>query len=412
MGRGVPLRIAYLVPYAPTRIRTRPFNLIRALAAAGHDVTVLTPWGGPDEQSALADMAAAGVRVVAEPISRLRSAWNCARALPGRDPLQAHYSWLPRLARRLACLISETPVDVLHVEHLRGARYGLAAADLMGKAGSRRLPIVWDSVDCISSLFRRAATEGGAVRVRAAARFELPRTERYEPHLAARFDRVLMTSDVDRRDLLQLAERNSADLRPDRVEVVPNGVDLDYFYPSTDAREPLTLVITGKMSYHANATAVVRFVEDVMPAVWRQIPDARLWVVGKNPPPEVARLGRSNVLVTGAVEDIRPYLRRAAIAVAPIQYGVGIQNKVLEAFACGTPVVATPQAVSALEAKPGKDLVVASAPAELAASIIALLGDPGRQASVGAAGRAFVECHHDWRTIAVRLAEIYADAAA
>jgi len=386
--------------------------LIRALAAAGHDVTVITPWGRPEEQSALAEMAAAGVRVVAEPISRLRSVWNCARALPGRDPLQAHYSWLPRLARRLACLIRDTSVDVLHVEHLRGARYGLEAADLMSRAGLRRLPIVWDSVDCISSLFRRAATESAAARVRAAAKFELPRTERYEPHVAARFDRVLMTSEVDRLDLLQLAERASANLRSDHVAVVPNGVDLGYYCPSTDAREPLTLVITGKMSYHANATAAVRFVEEVMPAVWRQLPDVRLCIVGKDPPPDVAKLGGPKVLVTGVVEDIRPYLRRAAIAVAPIQYGVGIQNKVLEAFACGTPVVATPQAVSALEAKPGRDVVVASGPAELAGSIISLLRDPGRQVSIGAAGRAFVEGHHDWRTIAVRLAEIYSDAAA
>jgi glycosyltransferase involved in cell wall biosynthesis len=117
-------------------------------------------------------------------------------------------------------------------------------------------------------------------------------------------------------------------------------------------------------------------------------------------------------VVTGTVADIRPFLRKAAIAVAPIQYGVGIQNKVLEALACATPVVATPQAVGALEALPGCELVVASSPSELSAAIVALLGDPALRDRLGQAGRAFVERCHDWRVVATRLAEIYRDVAA
>jgi glycosyltransferase involved in cell wall biosynthesis len=327
--------------------------------------------------------------------------------------MQSRYSWKPRLAHRLIeAMRQPSPVDVVHVEHLRGARYGLAALAAMESGQIPRAAVVWDSVDCISSLFRRAADQSETLLVRAAARFELPRTMRYEPRVAARFNRVLMTSEVDRGELLELARRRSTSLPDDCVKVVPNGVDLEYFHPSEDLREARMLVMTGKMSYHANATAAVRFVKDVMPSVWARLPDARLWIVGQGPPADVVKLGEGRVVVTGTVADIRPFLRKAAIAVAPIQYGVGIQNKVLEALACATPVIATPQAVGALEALPGCELVVAASPFELSAAIVALLGDPALRDRLGQAGRAFVERRHDWRVVATRLAEIYRDVAA
>ena len=309
------------------------------------------------------------------------------------------------------------PFDVIHVEHLRGARYALAMANRPPRPGVRSAPVIWDSVDCISSLFRQAARSSQAWRVRLAARLELRRTERFEGRVVRQFDRVLVTSDADRADLLALAGGADGDSVAARLRVVPCGVDLDYFSPSEEPRDPATLVMTGKMSYHANATAAVRFVQDVMPRVWATSPGARLLVVGKDPPRDVVRLqeaggGTGRVVVTGTVDDIRPYLRTATLAIAPIQYGVGIQNKVLEALACGTPVVATPQAVSALATRDGQDLVVGRDAGELAAAIGALLGDTDRRKRIGEAGRAYVERHHGWQAAAGRLTDIYHDAIA
>ena len=421
------MRVLFVVPYAPTRIRTRPYHLLRALLSRGHEVTVATLWQSEEERDALDDLAKAGGRVAAERLPLGRSVWNCLRALSGTDPLQAHYSWSPRLAARLSQAVVETTFDVVHIEHLRGVRYGLALADTLS-ARAERPALVWDSVDCISALFRRAARESQTRRVRVAARLELARTERCESSVAARFDRVVVTSDDDRSELLQLSDRRSPTSPPPRIDVLPNGVDLDYFSPGPEPREPLTLVITGKMSYHANATAVARFVEDVMPAIWAELPDTRLWVVGKDPTRELLKLGMPfdaaspnggpsgardpRVLLTGAVPDLRPFLRRATLAIAPIQYGVGIQNKVLEALACETPVVASHQAVAALEARSGMELAVASGPRELAGAVVALLKDPARRARLGQAGRAFVERRHDWGAIGSRLTTIYQHARA
>ncbi len=435
MGPDLPLKILFVVPYAPTRIRTRPFHLIRALAGEGHRVSLATLCANDMEFDAVQRLSGDLDHVIAERIHLSRSIWNCIRAIPGQRPIQASYSWSPRLARKVVELTGQRRFDVIHVEHLRGVRYGLLLKEAGIRRQSQQPAVIWDSVDCISSLFRQAAQESSTVRSRLAARVELARTEKYEGWLTSRFDRVLTTSEIDRIGLLKLA----AARRPEhqgpgaddgvetRVRVVPNGVDLDYFSPTDEPRELRTIVISGKMSYHANVTGVIHFVNEVMPRIWSEMPDARLWIVGKDPPREVRKLGiawssvqmppaatngnhDSRVVITGTVDDIRPFLHRATVAVAPILYGAGIQNKVLEALACGLPVVATKGAVSALDVCPDHDLLVAHDTNELAASVLSLLGNPGLRTRLGQAGRFMVEQHHQWRSIAQGLTQIYREA--
>jgi sugar transferase (PEP-CTERM/EpsH1 system associated) len=394
-------------------VRTRPRHLIRALTANGHRVTLATLLAGTEEQRAVEELSGEVAAVLTEPMGTARALWNCLSAAPTGEPLQARYSWSPALARTLRRALDERRFDVVHVEHLRGARYGVSILEYLAQPGRTGVPVVWDSVDCISDLFRSAARRGPTAQVRWVARFELPRTERYEAAITPRFARVLTTSESDRRGLLAVVARRQAvpaDF-PSRVVVIPNGVDLEHFTPAGAPREAATLVMSGKMSYHANVAAVSAFVVDVMPRIRQRRPETRLVVVGKDPTPAIRALaGCPGVEVTGTVDDVRPYLQRAAVAVAPIQYGVGIQNKVLEAMACGTPVVATQGAVEALGAAADRDLVVADGPEAMTERIVGLLERPDERLRIGEAGRRYVEAHHDWRRIAARLAETYADA--
>jgi glycosyltransferase involved in cell wall biosynthesis len=165
------------------------------------------------------------------------------------------------------------------------------------------------------------------------------------------------------------------------------------------------------MSYHANVTAALYLVEEIMPRVWAQRPEVKVWIVGKDPPREVQRLVTghgSRITVTGTVPDIRPYLRQASVSVVPLVYGAGSQFKVLEAMACGTPVVATSQAVSALDVADGQHVLVADGPAPFAAAALRLLSDADLCRNLSEAGRRYVEQYHDWRSIVERLEETYA----
>lgn len=409
--------ILYIVPYVPSPIRVRPYQLLRTLLRRGHRVTLATVWTSPEERAELEALATSGLELVYAEQPAWRSASNSVGALLTGAPLQTVYSWQPSFAGQLSRMVQQRTFDVVHVEHLRGARYGLA---LKPTANQKQVPLVWDSVDCISHLFAQAAAQSRSLKGKWMAHLELARTRRYEGRLVHQFDQVVVTSPTDRDALGRLADRIApmngtepeAALRQ-KIAVVPNGVDLDYFQPDGSARTQASLVFTGKMSYHANVTAAVHLVNDIMPRVWAQRPDADVWIVGKDPTPEVRRLAtpaealERRVVVTGTVPDLRPYLRRASVAVAPMPYGAGIQNKVLEAMACETPVVAGRQAASALEAKPGQELMVADGAERFAEAICELLAEPQQRQGLAARGRAYVQTHHTWDAAAARLEQVY-----
>jgi polysaccharide biosynthesis protein PslH len=402
--------ILFIIPYVPNLIRVRPYNLIRGIAGLGHRVTLLTLWSDKHELDELSVLDPFCARIEAIPLPRWRSMENCLLALPSAIPLQAVYCWQPALAEKIRSLTmprnGKPAFDVAHIEHLRGARYGLYLKSL-----GRGIPVAWDSVDCISLLFQRASASSRKWASRLLTRFELGRTRRYEGELVTQFDRTMVTSPADREALLALEGKDQSLAEKSRVMVLPNGVDLDYFKPHTpDRREPATLVISGKMSYHANITMTLDLVQSIMPYIWSKRPDVKLWIVGKDPPREIQALTENpSICVTGTVADIRPYLQQATVAVAPLKYGVGIQNKILEALACATAVVTTPQAISALSVEPGKEVLVAQEPEDFASQVLRLLEDSELRQRIGQIGHHYVEENHQWTTIAAHLEGAYHD---
>jgi polysaccharide biosynthesis protein PslH len=191
-----------------------------------------------------------------------------------------------------------------------------------------------------------------------------------------------------------------------RTTVIPNGIDFEDFRPVPVPREDagFGLIFTGAMDYLPNIDAVKHFCDEILPLVRREVAHTRFYIVGLNPPAEVRRLGEiQGVVVTGAVPDVRPYYERAAVCVAPIRIGRGVQNKVLQAMAMGLPVVASSVAHRGLEAQPGKHLHVEDEPAGFAARVITLLKDPGERQIMARQARAFVETHHDWSVSCARL---------
>lgn len=393
------MNILFVSAYVPSRIRVRPYSFIKALAARGHDVTLVCG-SRPDDAPALAELRAVCRRVVEVPVGPRQMAWNALRALPGTLPLQAALGFGAPLLETVRREAAAERYDVAHVEHLRASALGYALP---------ATPAVLDAVDCISLLFERALRSGPSLKSRVMALLDLERTRRYEARYTEAYEQVLVTSPEDAEALRELAQRfGAAGAAPDHINVVPNGVDLDYFAPQAAERAPATLVFSGKMSYHANEAAAGFLAREIMPLVWQRQPEARLVLAGSAPTRAVQALAAdARITVTGYVPDLRPHLAGATIAVAPLRYGVGIQNKVLEAMAMGTPTIAARQAARALSVEEGHELLTAQSAEEFAAAILQLLSDSSARARMGAAGRRYVERHHDWRRLVERLEAIY-----
>jgi len=224
-----------------------------------------------------------------------------------------------------------------------------------------------------------------------------------ERHYFGAADACVVVSEVDAASLARACPRTP-------IHALPNGVDADFFAPLGLPEEADTLVFEGRMDFPPNVDAVLWFVAEVLPLVQRQRPGVKFWAVGNKPAPEVLALAGDTVTVTGWVDDVRPWLDRAALFVAPMRMGAGIKNKVLQAWAMGKAVVATPAAIGGLLAEPGSNLEVAEGAEALAERIVQLLQDRERRAALGCAARATIEANYTWARRAEALEAVMQEA--
>jgi glycosyltransferase involved in cell wall biosynthesis len=385
--------ILYLVPHIPNPTKIRSHLQIQGLIESGQTVTVATFSRRVEDQARIQKLEAQGVRVIIAPLPSWRMAANGLLALPGARPLQAHLLWSNDLMQRIEAEVRVHPPDVIHVEHLRMAGYGLRLKD--------DWPVVWDAVDDLASLFRQASKSSASPVWRIAARIEAPRLQGYQQWLTGQFPVTLV---ISRRDEALLQQDNPY---ADRVQYAPLGIPLHR--PSeAKPRADHTLIITGTMDYHPNIAAVQFFVRSIFPEILRQRPDIRLEIVGANPNREILALGEhSNITVTGFVPSVTDYLQGATIALAPVTYGAGIQIKVLEAFMTGTPLVATREAVRGLDVQHEEHLLVADHASDFAQAVIRLLNDAPLREQLAQAGRRYIEAHHEITQTTQRLLNIY-----
>lgn len=410
------MRVLFVAPYAPSRIRVRAYGFVRHLAPY-HDVTVLALGGGhaAPAEADVDDLREAGVHVTVieeprhEPLLRtLKSGLALAAA---KQPLQVAFSASPRLRAAIATELRAKPYDVLHVEHIRGLGALPAALDV---------PVVWDAVDCVSLLFQDGARAAATRMLRVVGPLEARLLRAFEGQQIQRFRHVLVTSERDKRALLALTsdfgdacDEACTELMDERITVLPHGLDRHDFRPYRGARQPRDLIFSGKMNYHANVAGAEMLVEHILPLVWREHPDVRLTIAGANPSAAVRRLARDpRIIVTGYVPDLRPLISEAQVSVSPLPYAVGIQNKVLEAMALGTPVVASRSAACGLQAVAGRDLLVADTPEEFAAAVCRVLGKPALWQRLAERGVRYIAAHHDWPSIIGRLTAVYTRARA
>ena len=375
--------------------KLRTWHLMRHLARR-HEITYLA-FREPDQPAAdVEGMKEVAARV--ETITRREPAKGTLRfyvdaALHLVDPLpyavgkyrSAEYR------RRLEALLARERFDLIVCDFL------FPAVNL-----PKRLPCpaVMFTHNVESEIWRRHAETKTGVLGRLLYGAQYRRMLRYERRELARFDGILAVSDADRDTFTRLYP--GAISQP--VHVVPTGVDTDYFEPASSDPQSRAMVFTGSMDWLPNEDAMIYFCREVLPAIRAEIPDASLAIVGRTPTPAVKKLAEEHgVTVTGRVDDVRPYMKEAAVYIVPLRIGGGTRLKIFEAMAMGKAVVSTTVGAEGLPVTDGEHVRLADEPAAFARAVVHLMRDLDERRRIEAAARALVVARYDWSAVAGEL---------
>jgi sugar transferase (PEP-CTERM/EpsH1 system associated) len=373
--------------------KIRSYNILKQLARQ-HEITLFTFYPEhPDDQHLRGAGIFAKLVPVPLPLPPRRSLGEylrSARIMAAGRPVTIDKFLYPEVRRRYAELLASATFDVVICDFL-------VPGSLMH--WKTPPPTILFTHNVEAQIWERHAKIAATPLMKVAAWLEaraLVRTERRYVELA---DHVLAVSENDRAFFLQY-------IAPDRISVIPTGVDTEYFQPSFEPEQPDTMAFTGTMDWMPNEDGVAYFIDKIFPLIRHEIPDAAFWAVGRRPPRRIQALASGNVVVTGAVDDIRPYLGKAAVCVVPLRSGSGTRIKIFEAMAMGKAVVSTTMGAEGLPVRHGENIVLADDPADFARQVVQLLRDPQRRAKLGRAARQLVEENYGWPSVAAYFDQI------
>jgi len=298
------------------------------------------------------------------------------KALFSGLPFQTGYFFNEKIKKQVLSVIDEIKPEHIFCQLIRVTEY------------VKDVPIqkTLDYQDVFSKGAERMSTKA-SILMKPILRIEAKRIEKYESDIFEKFNKKIIISIPDR-DAINHKDKN-------KIEVIPNGVDSDYFKPYSLKKE-YDILFTGNMNYSPNINSVEYLVNNILPELKKKIPNVSVLIAGTDPHKKVRKLASANVTVSGWVEDIRDCYAKSKIFVAPMQIGTGLQNKLLEAMAMKMPCVTSGLANNALIASEDNEILVGYSPEDYAEKIASLLKDPVKYEKIADGGHRFVMKNFNW----------------
>jgi sugar transferase (PEP-CTERM/EpsH1 system associated) len=375
------------------------FNLMKYLSQI-HEITLLTFQATTKENRYKEDVskfcASIEVLPLEEPKSMLKLflfvAMNTLspQNLLSKNPVLLEYYYSPQMQKKVRNLLATRKFDLIYTD-MRMAHYVQEVT----------LPKVVHELDCMTEMYRQWYDNAQNLAMKLFQGIQYLKIRNYEIKMLQIFDACICLSEYDGRQLKSLC--------PDiHLVVVPLGVDAEFFKPTSDQEEPLALLFVGDMRHPPNQEAVLYFHSQIYAKVRKDHPGIRLYIVGRNPSNEIQKLALDkSIIVTGYVDDVRPYLARASVVIAPFLSGTGMKIKILEALAMDKPVVSTSVGARGIDVTPNENIILADNPEEFAARVVELLRNETLRRRIACNGRKLVETSYSWKSAADKLNEIF-----
>jgi glycosyltransferase involved in cell wall biosynthesis len=393
--------ILFLTPYLPSPPRSggpRRLNGLIGGLAPRHSVSVLSLLEPGDHAEAIAETQTYCDEVVVVPNERYgqRGVPNPQkRRHQARSMLSPHsYEHVvyrrPALQAALDRLVRRRRYDVINVEFSLMAHYRLPrSSTLVLDEHNIEYDIMYRTYKAESQMVRRAYSYLNFLKLR-----------REERAAWRRFDGCVLTSVRDQRVL-----QDSFPALP--TAVVPNAVDTRAFRPGSAPADPRTILFFGAMDYYPNTDGILFFLREVLPRLKPRYPELKVLIVGQAPPEAVRQWADEQVTVTGFVDDVQPYIRRAGLVIAPLRIGGGTRLKIVEAMAMGKAIVATTIGAEGIDVTHGENILLANSGEAFAAQVGHLLDDPLLATRLGTGARLLAETRYDWQASVGELERFY-----
>lgn len=380
------LFFANRIPYPPYRgDKLKIYNLAKRLQH--HELHLLTFAQTKEEFEYKTELEKVFKKVHLVYLPKWRSALNCISGLWSKMPLQVLYFQSAAMRSMLEQVLKADKFDAVHVQHLRMSPYF---------AAKKNMPRILDMPDAFSLYWQRRMKMQGNPLLKIFGHIEQKRVWNYEK-IMKEFDLSLVCS---AEDLSYLENQHHIDT----IRLLPNGVDLNLFSAGDhDYSHNHTLLFTGNMDYAPNIDAVIYFVNDILPLIRQKIPHVRFIIAGQRPVLKVQALANDHVEVTGFIKDLAAVYNAASVVVAPLRFGAGTQNKVLEGMAMGIPVVCSNIGFKGLGIESGEGAIMQTDAKSFADSVIELLSSETLRTEVGHKGVDVIRSRFGWDAIAAKL---------
>jgi len=369
--------------------RIRSYNLVRELAKA-HQVTFFG-FHGQEDEAAHAELNSICEQVVCFPLQlpspkSVGESFRYLAGLASREPYSIRKYYRPHVARELDALVKKGNYDVIVCDFV------CAASVIPWDSPSHKV-LFTHNVE--ATIWKRHYEVASNPVWKFIAWREWRAMERAENGHLRKADLVLAVSNADRDVFARV-------ISPEKLRVIPTGVDIDYFAPRPAAEEENLLVFTGSMDWLPNEDGVFYFAKEILPRISQAVPAVRLIVVGRKPSRRLEALAAENnqIQLTGWVEDVRPHVARASACVVPLRVGSGTRLKIFEAMSMGKAVISTTIGAEGLPVDSGRHLLLADRPEDFAKAAVLLLQNKSERRRLGAEARTLVETKFSWASVA------------